>query len=304
MATTADITAQIGAANANLQKVEGNLFDVVKLQLHANIEGFNSPETYGIYKGTGGAPLGVMGKQFDPMQPKELLKNIMETSAENGVDLRLDTLKFNEYGGGRFIEFSVDLPAIEFKNARKVNDVTEMKLTFTTSFDGSQSNQIGLFSKRLICTNGMQVWGRNADVALKAKNTTGGKKRVLTYTNEVMKVMAGAETFKEHLEGLNRINVTQKDVDTYISKLVGWDFNDPDQMNSKRQSILDKINESVALEFGRTGATMFGLLNGITHYTNHVANEGGKYSDDEFIRFHSGYKMNNKAQQLAYAELN
>jgi hypothetical protein len=35
---------------------------------------------------------------------------------------------------------------------------------------------------------------------------------------------------------------------------------------------MDKINESIELEFSRTDAA-FGLFNGITHYTNHVASE-------------------------------
>lgn len=302
--TTDNILQTVGSAQENLTKVEASLFDVVKLQLHPNIEGFNSPQTFGVYKGTGGAPLGVMGDQFEPMQPKEFLESIVTTSHESGADLKLETLKFNEYSSGSHIEFEVSLPPIEFTNAKKVNDVTEMKLVFTTSYNGSKSNKISLFTKRLVCLNGMMAWGKNAESVLTAKNTAGGKKKILTYTNEVMKVMAGSEDYRNKIVALNNIQVTQKQVNEYISKLLGYDITDAEIMNPKRDRILDKINQSIALEFDRTGDTMFGLLQGITHYTNHVANEGGKYTNDEYIRFHTGYKINETAQRLAFAELN
>jgi hypothetical protein len=47
------------------------------------------------------------------------------------------------------------------------------------------------------------------------------------------------------------------------------------------------------------------LLQGVTHYTNHVANvkendKTQKYTNSEYIRFNQGVKINNKAQELLF----
>ena len=65
-----------GIATAN--QIESKLFDVVKLQLHPNIEGFISPNNYGLYKGTGGNALGVVGGAYEPTQPKLLSNGLLE----------------------------------------------------------------------------------------------------------------------------------------------------------------------------------------------------------------------------------
>ena len=67
--------------------------------------------------------------------------------------------------------------------------------------------------------------------------------------------------------------------------------------------ILENIEKSIALEFARTGETAFGLLQGVTHYTNHVANTSKTISDAEYIRFYQGNVTNNKAQQILFALL-
>lgn len=289
----------------HLEAIEAKLFDVVKLQLHPNLDGFNSPQSFGIYKGTGGNALGVMGSTFEPMQPKEFLASIINTVHECSVDLDLETLEFNEYSGGEMIEFSLNLAPTYFKNRAGKDDLTENKLLFTTSFNGKKSNQISLYTYRQICTNGMM--GYALDTALKGKNTIGGKAKILTYCSEVSKIATESITFAEKLKALDKLEIKQAQIDAFMLKLLGYNaqtLKAGDKPETKKVNILDRINESVALEFSRTGTTAFGLLNGITHYTNHVANNSKDISDNEFIRFNNGFKLNNDAQRLLFAELN
>lgn len=297
-----ELVAGMGKEKANLEKVEASLFDVVKLQLHPNIDGFNSPDAYGVYKGTGGDALGKAGKVFDPMQPKELLANIIHTSQLNNVDLDMEKLTFKEFNGGKNVEFMIPLPSIEFTNVKKVNDITNIALSFSTSYDGTKSNLITLHTERLLCENGMRAWGVVAQ--MKGKNTTGGKKKILTYSDEVMKIMAGTQKFKEKLEALDKIQIKQADVNAYMTSLLGYDVTDTSELHPTTMKVLDKINSSIALEFERTGETMFGLLNGITHYTNHIAERPADVTRDEYIRFRSGAKLNDEAQRLAFLTLN
>jgi len=306
----------------HLEAIEAKFFEVIKVQLHPNIEGFNSPDNYGIYKGTGGDALSVMGKDFVPMQQREFMDSIIHTVFECGSDLDLETLEFKEFKGGRQIEFSISLAPLDFENTMGLRDVTENKLTFSTSYDGSKSSAISLYTVRQICSNGMMGWGM--ETVLKGKNTQGGKNKILTYCDEVMHIVEEVKKFNIKMRELDIQKVGKAEVEAFKLKLLGYNkeslLSKPKRLvkkvdkktgvesivedanqDSKKFAILDRINESIELEFSRTGETKFGLLQGITHYTNHVANGSKTVTDEEYIRFYAGAKMNDMAQQLVFA---
>ena len=74
------------------------LFEVTKLQLHTGLEGFDSPEAYGVFKTTGGPALGVVGKDFTPTQPQFINEAFNKCLEGKGIDI--DGLKFRELKGG------------------------------------------------------------------------------------------------------------------------------------------------------------------------------------------------------------
>lgn len=302
----------MNSTSKHLEAIEAKFFEVIKVQLHPNIEGFNSPENYGVYKGTGGDALSVMGKDFVPMQQREFMDSIIHTVFECGSDLDLETLEFKEFKGGRQIEFSISLAPLDFENTMGLRDVTENKLTFSTSYDGSKSSAISLYTVRQVCSNGMMGWGM--ETVLKGKNTQGGKNKILTYCDEVMHIVEEVKKFNIKMRELDIQKVGKAEVEAFKLKLLGYNketlLSKPVKLNDKgvevkqdgkKFAILDKINESIELEFSRTGETAFGLLQGITHYTNHVANSSKDVTNEEYIRFYAGAKMNDRAQQLVFA---
>lgn len=291
----------LNSTEKHLKAIEARFFEVVKVQLHPNIEGFISPDNYGVYKGTGGEALSVMGKDFVPMQQKEFMDSIIHTVFECGSDLDLETLEFKEFKGGRQIEFSISLAPLDFENSMGLRDVTENRLTFSTSYDGSKSSAISLYTVRQVCSNGMMGWGM--ETVLKGKNTAGGKSKILTYCDEVMHIVEEVKKFNIKMKQLDIQKVGKAEVEAFKLKLLGYNketLAKSEKNETKKLNILDKINESIELEFARTGETKFGLLQGITHYTNHVANNSKTITDEEFIRFYNGAKMNDKAQELVF----
>lgn len=298
-----NILGSITDASNRLQEVENKLFNVVKVPLFTNIPDFKAPEnTFGIYKGSGGSPLSVMGKDFTPMQPKEFLDSIVNTVYECGANLDLNTLEFKEFKGGRQIEFSIKLEPLAFTNNAGKYDETQNRLTFSTSYDGSKSNMISLYTWRQICSNGMMGWGM--DSVLKGKNTIGGKAKILTYCDEVVKIITETNDYNIRMQQLDKVQINPAQVEAFKLKLLGYNKEtllQSEKSQTKKLNILDKINESIELEFSRTGATAFGLLQGVTHYTNHVANNSTTISDEEYIRFYQGAKLNDEAQKLVFA---
>lgn len=297
----------LNSTSKHLASIEAKFFEVVKVQLHPNIDGFKSPENFGVYKSTGGDSLSVMGKDFTPMQPREFYDNIVKTIHECGANLDLETLQFKEFGEGRKIEFSVKMFPMSFKNNKGLKDVTNLELTFSTSYDGSKSNLITLYTERLVCLNGMVAKG--VEGMLKGRNTIGGKAKILSYCDEVADIINGAERFKERMIELDKRVITRKELEVLKFKLLGFNAESlkvvgDAKPETKKINILDKINESIELEFSRTGVTAFGFLQGVTHYTNHVANGSKTVSNAEYIRYFNGAKVNDKAQELVFALLN
>jgi hypothetical protein len=297
MENLTNVLGNLSATKNHLAKVEASLFEVKKFPL-APLDMpsfFKAPkEIYGIYKSNGGDCLGVMGSQFEPMQPKEFFDNILSTVHEFGADLDLETLKFREWANGSKIEFSIKMHPISFKNNKGIDDITNLEVTFATSFDGSKANTISLFTERLICLNGMVA--NKLQGSLKNRNTIGGKAQILSYASELAQIINGTKEFKEKMEALDKVKLTKKQIEEFKKNLLGYN----------KKSLLaseEKTDRKYKILFKRTGKTAFGILQGVTYYTNHLANNSKKVSDDEYIRFNQGFKTNSKAQELVFAML-
>lgn len=313
MTTTENILETVKSTQNNIKTIQKRFYKVVKVP--ATFKGYKAPaDMFGVFNAKTKESLSQksMGKDFLPMQQQEFLDNILLTIHDFNADLDLSTLTFNTYSGGAKIDFRVRMHPISFKNDKGLNDVTNMELSFSTSYDGSKSNRISLYTERLICTNGMTALKLEGE--LKGRNTLGGKTKILSYAKEVAEIVNGATEFKNKMIALDKIKLSKKQVEAFKKSLLGYNLeslnaetkkaeidNKPLPNNSRKLTILENISSSIALEFSRTGETAFGLLQGITHYTNHVANTSKTISNDEYIRFHQGAKTNDKAQEILFA---
>jgi len=285
----------------NLQEIENKLFEVEKIPLVPSIEEgfFENPRVFGIYKKTGGRVLGVHGSRFEAMQPAEMFKAILAT-AQKYERFDLSKLTFKEYLGGEIINFDLQLEKIEFKNKAGVDDVTDVIVSFGTSYNGNLSNVINVKSFRYVCSNGLKVYG--SDYKLKGKNTINGKIKALAYINEFGKILQNADNYKELLITLDKKEISDEQVKNIIYEV--FDFKKSEKKQTRKENILKKVNESMEIEFERTGRTLYGVLNGFTYYSNHLANfNDEKYSKDEYIYFKTGGLINEKAQKVIYKHI-
>lgn len=311
--TTENILQTVKSTQKNIETIKSRFYEVVKVP--ATFEGYNAPkDMFGVFNAKTKQPLSQksMGKDFLPMQQNEFLDNILLTIHEFNADLDLSTLKFNTYCGGAKIDFRVRMHPISFKNNKGLQDVTNMELSFSTSYDGSKSNRISLYTERLVCLNGMTALKLEGE--LKGRNTLGGKTKILSYAKEVAEIVNGANEFKAKMIALDNIKVSKKQIEIFKKSLLGYNLdslkaetlkaqneNKPLPNHTRKLTILENISESIALEFSRTGQTAFGLLQGVTHYTNHVANTSKTITDAEYIQFYQGAKTNDKAQEILFA---
>jgi len=288
-----NILENLSEGFSSVRKIENSLFDVMKIQLHPNMEGFDSPNSFGMYKGTGGAPLGTVGKDFTPQQPKLLFDSLLECIRDND-DVDLGKIKYHEMKSGAKIRFEMPIGRVSFKNIRGQEDESLVSLNLQTGFDGLTKTSLYLSTFRLICTNGMKA--SVTEFTTSFKNTQGNVGKAVTLCNDISKGIAQMPKLDEMYRFLNTVSVNQEQVDAFLTKVTGYDLKEYNEFSSRKRNILDKINESIALEFGRTGTSAFGLLNGITHYTNHVASGS---DNKDFVFVESGASLNDKALKFA-----
>lgn len=244
MSTLETIFATANASKANLEKVESQLFTVYKTPNPA----FNftapdgkiipvkeSEQEFRVFT-CGGVNLSTMKGQFEAMQPKELFDNIISTVHEFGADLDLSTLKFRTFSDSKKIEFSIALKPFTFINNKKVLDETNLYVTFSTSYDGSKSNKIALYTQRVVCTNGMVA--NKLQGTLTGRNIMSGKAKILSYAKELAEIINGAEEFKQKLEALDKIKLNKAQVEQFKKDL--FTFNTAE--------LLKKEDEAKALD--------------------------------------------------------
>lgn len=281
----------------NIDTVREKLFTPQLVQLHPNIEGFNSPQSFAVYKNTGGDALGVVGNTYKPMDLNVMLDSIVTSVLECGDGIDLSTLKFKEYKGGSKVAFTLNLPTKEIKGSPMVGDIVKRKIEFRTGFDGKTKSSVIESFERVWCENGCT---NTISQNVAFKNTINNHAKIYNLCNYITQSVQNSEDFVTNIGRLAEIKVTQKEIDLFLTRLTGYDVKEYKDLTTRKRNILDSINAAVGIEKANTGANMFSLVNGITRYTTHDASNGSL----ESLYYDAPSKMNVNALNLAFAELN
>lgn len=287
-----NILSDLQSGNANIEAIKGNLFDVVKVPLLTNLEGFDNPDSFATYRSTGGAPLGTVGKDFTPTQPKLLFDEFENCLYD--TDARMQDVKYLELKGGKKIVFEAPIKTIGFKNLKGEQDEMIVKINLATGFDGLTKTSLFISCFRMVCTNGMKAW--RTEFAVSFKNTKGNVGKASSLCYDIAKATDQINDFEAYIKKLDRAQVDQAKVDEFLFKTIGYNEAIRSELGTAKKNILDAVQESIALEFSRTGSTLWGLVNGITHYTNHVARTDDR---NDYLLVGGGLKLNDLAQKVA-----
>jgi len=283
---------------ANIEAIEKQLFNVIKTPLITNLVGFENPTAFATYRENGGQPLGVVGNDYHPQQPKALFPLFIEGMREN-QDFDGSKLKYTEMKEGKKIRFSVPVAKVGFKNLRGNFDESIVTLNFQTGFDGLTKTSLYLSTFRMICSNGMKASVTEFQASF--KNTKGNQGKAVSLVGDINRQLENVTTLNEMYLAMNKIEVNQAVIDKYIENVTGYKLADKSDFSTRKLNILTQINESIAIELSRTGNTAFGLFNGITHYTNHVASG---HDNNDFIYTENGAKINDLALKYALELVN
>lgn len=272
-------------------EIRPQLIQAKKIQLHSGMEGFDSPDSYGVYRHTGGKPLGVVGSVYEPPD-LSLFLDLITGSLDRCADwLDQDKLEYAELKGGSKIRISIPGPQLEVKS-KVVGDVISTRIDFITGFDGLTKRSLSHFTRRLICANG--TTRATQDIALSFKNTPGNQGKWAYFCDEILRVLNDTTAYQDWLNRAVTKKVTQAQIDAFFESLLGYSQTEYKELTTRKRNILDAINQTTAIEMQQVGANAYALLNGVTRYTSHNLAGGNM----DLLMTDNPAKLNKTAHQL------
>ena len=235
---------------------------------------FKVVDWYGVFKSVGGNQLGIVGNRFAPTQPRAVFQAFCDAILEYGLDTA--NLRYTEVKGGEIVRFSIDLQPLSYINLRKQEDVTIPTLNLQIGLNGKVPTSMFLSTMRLICTNGAKK--SFTEFTTSFKNVKGNQGKIVGMFNDVVRCIQQVENVNQIYASMQKVEVNQEVVNKYINRIMAIDMAKYGDYNKQKQATIDLLNNSIELEIGRTGATLFGLYNGFTHYANHSINTKDKDS--------------------------
>lgn len=286
-----DIINQLEKEFSIITSIKQQIIQPKKIQLHSNIDGFTSDNVYGIYKHTGGKPLGIVSNVFHPQDPILFVDNVVNAVYSCNAGYDLNTLQYHEYQEGRKISISIETKQFEVASP-VLGDVFKNKIHFITGFDGKTKTSLTFSTLRLKCKNGAKSWVK--EIVLAFKNTLGNVNKTLMMCNDIFKI---DNQIKDYQAFLNTLATKQYDpVDKAYLLNTLLKIDETKAISPRKQNILDAINQSVGIEEAELGRSYYALLQGITHYTTHVKAEG----NPDNVMYGGPADMNKKMHQLIY----
>ena len=260
---------------------------------------------------------GVGSEQYTAVQNKdmaEVLCGIQDHFSGMELDVTGEVLD-----GGRKVTYTLNLPSDVIEGQDKTGKVGHKILrgiTLTNSHDGSGSVRFGIFHEVCICSNGMYVNSKGVKKAFRhtgsvlerIKDAVEGFTMMLEEELSMLnnyKRMSKVEVEKGHIEGIIKgiFNVPKEGQLIPSADGVGVKLDAETLTNMSTKSINQVntfITKALIPEFAQKGATMWGLMNAVTQYTNHQVSN----SSPEYLILGEGRKKNEKAYNTLLGWLN
>lgn len=216
-----------------------------------------------LYRSDTRAPLSVVSRRFQVVQPHDILEFYRDLTELSGFELETaGVLK-----GGRK---TWALARTGLSAALKGNDVTKGYVLLATACDGTLATTAQFTSIRVVCNNTLSIALAGNTGAVKVPHSTA-------FDPQVVKQQLGIavstwDTFMYRMKALSERPVTQNDAAGYFSRVFAHPDNTaPYQANervvSQAMALFEGQGKGAALPSAK--GTAYGLLNSVTAYVDH-----------------------------------
>lgn len=137
------------------------------------------------------------------------------------------------------------------------------------SHDGSSAIFFGTSDTMIRCTN---QWSK-VIATIKVRHSKNKDKKIMEILANIENYFAEKTLYYQNLERFGDIKIDN----TLITKLVNMllDVEDRTDISTTKANQIAKLEASIEEETADLGQNMFGLFNGVTHYSTHKVNPRG-----------------------------
>ena len=237
---------------------------------------------------------GKVSKKGSVLQMADLIDITYDLSINKGLDLNFDKADLRYFKDESICTLNIPLGVSSFKTSNGFEDKTELFLFIKNGFGGNSCNEIGIYSHRFVCSNGMEV--RNGLNYFKSKHTEKMNELAKVFLSQSLPLMlTSVNDFKATSQKLDKTEISKAQIETFKQSYFG--YKEGDELSTKKKNMLDAFNLSMTEEMDRVGQTAWGLLQSATNYTNHRHFN----ASEEFIVTGTGATLNSKAEKMCLA---
>lgn len=176
------------------------------------------------YRSDTGAVLGVVGSDYTPHQPAELLELARLTVDAAHDDAHIEVM--GSLRAGRVVFITVALPG----DVTVAGDVHVPRLVWTTSMDGTLATRAVSTMVRAVCMNTIRASWRGAQTSWAARHTSSLRSRAEEARRALKLAWQVSDTFRAEVEALTNQHVTDMQAQAVLTQVF------PDDPNATKRT--------------------------------------------------------------------
>lgn len=255
-------------------------------------EGYQT-ESFGNFRSDNNDWLGTTKGRYEVMNNHTLVEQLVQATEM----LDLSVTNGGMLKGGRKVYYQIELPEQYIGKSNVKRQITALN-----SHDGSTCIGFGSSSTVVVCQNTFHKSMKEVDKVLHTGNSL---ERIKALANRLKEAIVGDNKLMEVMQNMANVPLRDEMIERTIRKLFLVDTtekltNIPTRTKNNIESFADALDTEIKLE----GATVWGLFNAVTRYTNHVA--APQKDKENYLMNGAGAKMNNLAfnELMQYIEKN
>ena len=242
-------------------------------------EGFET-NSFGLFRSDNNAHVGTVGNQYQVYDNYELAEAIIQATESIGIS----ATRGGELNGGKKVYIQASLPD-EYVG----KSALQRWVTGLNAHDATKQIGFGSSGTVVVCQNTFhKAYGELS----KFRHTMNAKERIIEFVSGMRRAIGLDEGLIERFKIMADLPIKDEIFARVISKAYNVDLDvKSSEISTRQKTKLESVAKAIEIEIGLEGATLWGLFNGITRYTNHVANvkEGRR---EEYLMTGAGYDTN------------
>lgn len=185
---------------------------------------------------------------------------------DNELNLQFDRATIEYFADESIAEMRIPMGKSTFKTRNGFSDATDLFLFIKTGFGGVCRTEVGIYTYRWACKNGLVV--RHGLQYFQAKHTEKMNEKVKIFLAEVLpKMTDSVSEFTKMAKRFDSKEISKEQVEAFRQKF--FKYKEGDDISTKKANQIEAFNDALREEMGRVGQTVWGLLQSATNYTNH-----------------------------------